>query len=1195
MPQAVTLDGSVDLRALQEKALITKMWDEADREKLVEEFAEATAEKFDEIGGHLVHKTQIHRADDGVAMNIIIGKDTQRPFDSAVEAIDFYSKKLILGDDDVAVLYRQLDDGSLAAKVVGKPTDDGSKFFIGIHTKQGLDATHNLSEGALANGGILARLFGDRSTILTRKLADASANVTNRESMVEKELKKLLKPVSGLNSKKQTLLFAISDRLEKAEVELTARGALTAFDHDKDLARAYINLRKFWDINYEHSNQLYRNVLKDQGYKMFTNEEGMRAIVRPLAKDEILDVGDVVYDSRSHTLKQATVDDIDNTYVAKTALEADGQFTQYIRLYDAPEALPARVLNKKLGYLGRSYDARYKIVKPYTMVINGTPEKRWATVAMADDVVDAEKHARSLSPDHKVQRLREYEDRINSADEIETDWDTISSTGRIGLPRGEEIKNVSGKRTLASLGETLEQSRARIARSIGTSRWSDYMIDTFMRKYAGPLNLKSYPFDRKISDAGLDLHLRELRSEAELFKDQIQTVLGMRSSYLSAAFDNWSLNLAESMYGSWLGNMSAKAITKLADVNIPRELRKIAFIKFMIGSPIRQFLMQPSQTSMYFSIKHGSSYLASGRAAADNLFLIASRTSDMLAPGTMDKILGALEKESVDGVEKSLTRSYYKHLLDDLNESGMLESVESHQFLSMLQTNKRISIDDLDKTITDKLVGAKSKSVNAVRAGMHFMKMAGMGNGERLNQLNAWLVSRNKWMKENYGGITAEALSAASTRQGRQEIVAYARQISGNMDIHGRSRYQRGILGVPFQFMAHTVKMTQLMMPDTKFTQGLVNTAISKADRRRIAAGQAILFGSAGFGINDVIDTVIQKAEEASGITLEDDTKRSLQQGMLGMGFNYMLQAVDDPEGRASNINISGVMGPLSGLFAGVRPGEDRPTTPWNKVLSALNKGFRGQNVDFMDLILGPSGSILRTTFLDGNGNSILSRMGQIHGMDSIGPSEVVKQVDNILSWIGQYDYATQARLAQRVGYHLDRSGNRVTDAARGEMVARMLFGLRSNPELDVQDEYAKLNGRMVLAKEPSGNEVKRAARTAAKIFKTQFLRWEEGEIGDHEFYESANMNLALFREAYNDDARVYGAFASEYWDTLEKDELKEDKMFDQIINRLEKGTASYGGSSHQFLKENNSLSKEKRDTFLQIIEESFKPVEVTD
>jgi hypothetical protein len=230
-------------------------------------------------------------------------------------------------------------------------------------------------------------------------------------------------------------------------------------------------------------------------------------------------------------------------------------------------------------------------------------------------------------------------------------------------------------------------------------------------------------------------------------------------------------------------------------------------------------------------------------------------------------------------------------------------------------------------------------------------------SGELVNARLSFATAHERWKSLNPGKVAG--------KDDLQEITARSEQYRLNMTGANSAKFQNGVASVPLQFQ-------QVV---TKFVEKLWNKDFNRAEKARLVAGQAVLFGGMGIPFMNVF---FPPALEALGI---DPTDLTDKDGNLKVGLDASNTA---PE--VLNAYKNGVFGwyfqdymDINSVIGG--------RMSLGKDLFENIIGSTQEAVSLPKMIMGPSGSIYDKTV--GDAVNLFSSMNTVTYADDVGINKV--------------------------------------------------------------------------------------------------------------------------------------------------------------------------------------------------------------
>ena len=339
---------------------------------------------------------------------------------------------------------------------------------------------------------------------------------------------------------------------------------------------------------------------------------------------------------------------------------------------------------------------------------------------------------------------------------------------------------------------------------------------------------------------------RELFNEAQTLASQINHLAGTTPSWVRAVandasyeFGNKLIKAGDSLGIKMFKHIGGKLGTSRDGFGIIRSLRWLAFKDFIAWRPNRQMVIQPSDI-LFFVVQPGAvKYIFKGPFLRDAASTVSAKLGEGTARGRLN--LKQLEKSGVTGLIDE-----NQVLLHSQEDIGNLVNRGAAGFGGVLR--------GLDETLTK----------------------YGFFGAEYFNKINAFLIARNKYIKET--GKRIEDLTDAELKQ----IGAVAETMTLSMNASGRLGTQDGALGALFQFTSHMLKATALVLPRVEragFIGKLGSDALTNGQKGAILAASWALFGPGGEG--EITKKMTQMVMEETGLEPDNEFRVALENGII--------------------------------------------------------------------------------------------------------------------------------------------------------------------------------------------------------------------------------------------------------------------------------------------------------------------------
>lgn len=690
-----------------------------------------------------------------------------------------------------------------------------------------------LSPSVLGQGSITQNLL-DAASVIHPQIVNAASVAVDRTF----GLKKIYVEAIDNFSKKYASMpkdrrAEITDYINKAnsdgipfkESDLWARG----FSADE------IDALKTWrranDIMWHAANDDLLITLRSKGYKSVVHKDSDTMLVgRPVTRNNTASNRPMLApgSAQGSDVTKLTVQQLDELYenggeVVKLdePIEVDGQWVNeviarntvdgsYTRaLYDGQ-----RVLAYRDGYYPVMYDANYFITK----TIKTADGEVTKVVGSAKNAKDADNAIATLRGNEPKAVFSSRKDRrfndVRTQQEIGEDgWNLAVNSGLSAQRvRGQRLKDYSAgveKAQNTNLKDPLEAVANQISQlsyRIPMRQYFDTVKTRWMLNYGKHLDL---PVNPRTGEPDFPSSVQMIKG-----KDGVKGsfVADARTNYnYIYSLENGYINGIDNMYRGVLhaasdfvkelGMGKAESVLLNATAISPVNGTKAAAFKLFLSlNPLRQAVVQRGQIAMIGAMN--PEYLATGLA----------------------KDLWNLNRARF-GVGEVDTRT--KLLLSELNESGVLEAVDAHNFIR--QDLLRLA----DVSATQKLRGGLMRPVD-------FSQKYGFDLAEQDNLVAAWLAHRDKAVK---------AGKDLSDQRVRDEILGQTRAFTLNMNRAGEMAYSQNTLGILTQFLSFQHKA---------FLQGITNKSLTPKHRAMLLGYSTAVFGTGATAFGVLIDRALK-------------------------------------------------------------------------------------------------------------------------------------------------------------------------------------------------------------------------------------------------------------------------------------------------------------------------------------------------
>lgn len=891
----------------------------------------------------------------GFKGSAVFGKTGSDPFTSYTEAVNVAEKfKKQAGEGNVEIV-QLADDGSLIplSGKVNKNLVDIGEYYV----RWNWDHKYNPLD-ALLYGPDAVRvkfdLFGKEIKPVSEFLTWTAKNISNRglfahqalptavtnsalrafDISVEMErpfMTSLLKHVSKLPEKsRNTLDNVLKEGEDKVvfsfgDVRNKALAAGHTTKEANKIAEAYLVYRRVGDSMYALLNRSARGRMLSDGVKQYN--VGTGSLVGTEVYRNNLSSGRV-YDQSIDAVIDVSIKDLDTLYDGGGSLirlhrniRNGDEIVQYAiaRKGFKEEQLDDFVIPYIKGYVPRFYeDAYFTVRTPKEVVVNGKKItdkdslRNYSTVVAAGrtktevDSIAKELSSKDTSANYSWKRERQNENTLFD------DYNLYRQSIIHSRQRGEKVlDNAQRLDPLVSMFN-LVQSTSKYA---AMEEFWTANREAWVKSY-GQFAGNTFPATRK--------EIQPLKNmtgdEADLYRQAVQTYDYLESLLPMMKSDqefwkNSLFGLAE--VAEKLSIPLANALRALGKAAHPFEsLRRIATTFFIYLRPNRQILVQPSQVALLLAMD--AKYIN-----PIEVYKFGTRTSTLAAAGMLYKTDTLMSKHLPDDAVLAMGAKFYgtsvkeyKTILEDLQASGLLSSVDSHSVIEGILTSHSTKLTETGLEKFGRRISTAAKALPELG------KRVGFDMGERWNLVGSWLVARDRWLKLNPG-------KSPSTKLAKEQIAADAREMSYAMNRAGTFSYQRNILATPLQFLAVPHKAVLSITTSKLWTP---------QEKARLMAGSFVLYGAYGVGLVSAVDWLKEQKPDA----LDEDGWQALKGGLVDWGTNSLVNLLLDDKNENTNIAFSQSFSPLSGGL-----------NPFGEFLTAL------QEKDFAAVIAGPSWSIV--------------------------------------------------------------------------------------------------------------------------------------------------------------------------------------------------------------------------------------------
>jgi len=871
--------------------------------------------------------------------------------------------------------------------------------------------------------------------------------------------------------------------------------------------RGYYAVRNFYNKVHGIRNDVYRDVLQRDGYQSMRMSDGTEGIVREA--NDVSSIKTAWYDKENRIVDVEYLKDkgIEVDYVESHLLRKSEDGTNATNFIAVDKGvrllpLPAQVLRKVDGYLGRSIETKFVIYKPGRIRVNGRMvDDQGPVIRVSDDPVEAREYA-----DKHGLEVRLSKENVNTG-AANSIGDEVRSLGEMGFLshsyKRADLHDLheSVQKSLKSPEELLQETMFTVSNTVGTNELINYSINKWLRTYSRDAGVTSFPWSGKIAPSSTNSKTVDSVKEAEIYRNKIALMAGFTDNQINRNLRETTLRFAENMakQSSKIGGKGKTAAiyngiaraSSAAARDWVSDIKRWNFMRHIALQPIRQALMQSSSAFMYGGVKHASTYYGTGRGVADTGAIAAMK----IAGGNPT----AVQKEAK--LWAKLTGNKPQEIIDifnDVERSGIIE-ISDHQFLEAMNRSAFTFRKHAGNTASDEPlknsfglgIAQTAKRTTDLAANVGFEK------GEQFNRLAAFLVTRNKQVVD--GSYTGDF----------HKLGEDASILAQNMGQVNKANFQSGNWSLLFQFQSHTIKMMQYMVADIP--------GIDAATKRRALAWNTLAFGTKGIGAGSLTtaayDAFLGDEADAAGVVEDPVIKKFFTDGLYSLGYNAMIEAVT---GTDSNTTLSNTLSPLGGVFAdfgfiGVPLDQGgRITNPLTMAVKLGHDILTGAEADWRSYI-GVTGNLIDTGV---NSLNNLYRITKADGftLDERGQTMLLEAA----KFLPALNNVAQGRIIHATGAHADRYGNPVVQASLADAVTKALIGTST----DDYGEYYKLRsewGSSSKFTQGSDREFQQTGRDMADnlIFMVRALN--NGELPREEMWRRAEALTSAIKLGYAD------------------------------------------------------------------------------
>lgn len=770
------------------------------------------------------------------------------------------------------------------------------------------------------------------------------------------------------------------------------------------------------------------------------------------------------------------------------------------------ERIPERgVLRELDSYVPQVYEAPWVVGKVIRTQVDGGPmTNKFIPLYSASNKEEAELLIKEgTTPESKLE-MRSGRDSIAArAFANDQSLETFQSTGRLFTsPRSERgLPGINGRTNLINPIEALEigvqkASRDEVLLPIINKLVANWE-KTFGKKF-GVVDRNGQPGKMPMANRGWlggdDTLPRPTNpddiaewKDAVAFRDHIMQLLGgsepafrkawndkvdMFADYLSTSFRNDTM---------WQMSDGFRRTFKDADpIGISKAL---AFVRWIVFNPMRQLLLQFNQNSLYLGLDGFGEYAKSGKLFLEYNGLAIGLNSRRTK--AWDTILETVPQRM------GMSKEEYTNYIDSYIKTG-LPIVDSHTYANIMSMPAEIV---RGSEAPGSLQRANFWASSNLKSTMRFVRKIGFDTGEQGHLLTSFNVARNRWMKQN-----PDKAHLWSEEGNLQDIAMQARTWALDMNQAGAMDFQKGTLGLMFQFMSHMTKALQMVLPSEKIglpgigqiklpkayknTVGkLSNKQVSDLEKDRIRTVQFMLYGAGGFGLVQAY----QNAVADMGIVPPDEVNMAIEEGLVGTALNLWIRAGDedtqqnldfDQETASSRVRISQQYGPFAGTWGGMPAIGGEATNPLAKVVNSIFLSNERLYEIVGHAAVPVYTDIGKAMKFTGTLMGFNSKFNRLEDLDVSEPERIALVVDEWARLMPVYNNFAKMRAGMQANAVISNSSNEVVRATFGELLAKGLLGVPTAREEDTRSLLMELSGVRSLDEDPITKDLDDIANT---------------------------------------------------------------------------------------------------------------------
>ena len=876
---------------------------------------------------------------------------------------------------------------------------------------------------AVVRHGIGKKYFFDPASRFVKWISNSFAQAGDFGRGVQHQINTMVAPFTKIAKSKQVAVMRLLKEYEKQPFDTAT--LVRKADGDEDVIRGFVAYRQADEALYALENRNYRDDLIKQDAKYLVEGDYQGVGVR------VSDGG--IFDD----IKQAGANGIDvwdpkkGVMTTMNARQAQRFYAQGNHLYRVKEhlgelsrqtdlvmvthanqvrALPAQILNKIEGHIARYYKDSYFIRRNVKGTLAGRAHTNQQVLGVAKNKAEANTMVRQFVKDKKLTQAEVDEgviihDRSMTPSERATlDLQDKLSAGRMFYHSraSNVVRGIDGLAEVSDPIEALVKNIDSTSRHVAEAELLQSMKNRWMNTYGHLVQSKNFPMSKdelraipfaddtsrsKATELWDQIHITESINtrEGEIWRDSIMALVdGFIGDTPST-----------SLWGKIKTGLTAPA-RMLADHSFNRMVRSLAFWHLIAGNPIRQIYVQ-SQQFLFLSALNP--VLAPKIIFKDGPAVMSGFMMKDLNPKMYNKMKPIWSKAL------GMSTKEYDEFMDGFIKTGIPHSVDSHDYVAN-------TLATFSKNIQGGYVRRAGRALwNVANTPLRWAKKAGFDVGELTNLTNTFMLARARYLK----GTGKKQLK---TRKDFETVAANARNLALDMTRTGALRYQEGGFSALTQFLSIQHKALLAMVPFGKFG----NQSFTKAERARIAMGQAVLNGATGLGLYELY----RGARDHLGLDIPDWAEDVIVGGLYESTINATIAAATGEDEQ--DFNIAGNVAPFSGI----------------------------NHEGVLDVLMGhkPLLELMAATNIYNRYTDAAKTIKAMYDYPELtGDEQLTSMISAFGTVTSGWNQYIRARAASRLGVHVSNKGSPTVEATMMSTLLEGGFGL----QLRTVDEYYAL------------------------------------------------------------------------------------------------------------------------------------------